>query len=297
MTILTTPKDRFVNLPGYIFEPHFIEVDSGLKMHYIDEGQKDGEVVLLLHGEPSWSYLYRKMIPGFVEGGYRVIVPDLIGFGKSDKIAEIEAYTYKGHVEWMKTFIEQLDLKGINLFCQDWGGLIGLRCAAEQEDRFARIVAANTGLPNGKGTPSEAFTNWQQFSKTVPEMPIGAIIKNATVNPLTKEEVAAYDAPYPDENYKACARIFPSLVPTSEDDPAIPDNLKAWEVLAQWTKPFLTLFSDSDPITKGGERIFQKYIPGCKGQAHEIMVGGGHFLQEDVGPELTQKMITFIEST
>jgi len=297
MTILTTPKDRFANLPGYAFDEHYVEIEDGLKMHYVDEGPRDGQVVLCLHGEPSWSYLYRKMIPVFVEGGFRIIAPDLIGFGKSDKIKEIDAYSYKIHVEWMKTFIEKLDLTGINLFCQDWGGLIGLRCAAEQEDRFARIVTSNTGLPNGKGTPSEAFTNWQTFSKTVPEMPIGAIIKNAVVNKLTKEEIAAYDAPYPDESYKACARIFPSLVPTSEDDPAVPDNLKAWAVLAKSNKPFLTLFSDSDPITKGGEKIFQKYIPGCTGQPHEIMKGGGHFLQEDVGPELAKKMMAFIETT
>lgn len=297
MTILTTPLERFDNLPGYAFDPHYVEVSEGLKMHYVDEGPRDGKVVLCLHGEPSWSYLYRKMIPVFAAGGYRVIAPDLIGFGKSDKIAEIDAYSYKIHVEWMKTFIEKLDLTGINLFCQDWGGLIGLRCAAEQESRFTRIVASNTGLPNGKGTPSEAFTNWQNFSKTVPEMPIGPIIKNAALTKLTPEEVAAYDAPYPDESYKACARIFPSLVPTSEDDPAIPDNLKAWGVLSKSNKPFLTLFSDSDPITKGGERIFQKYIPGCAGQPHEIMKGGGHFLQEDVGPELAEKMMAFIAST
>jgi len=297
MTILTTPAERFDNLSGYSFNPNFIEIEDGLKMHYVDEGARDGSVILCLHGEPSWSYLYRKMIPVFVGAGYRVIAPDLIGFGKSDKIAEIEAYSYKGHVEWMKTFIEKLDLKEINLFCQDWGGLIGLRCAAEQSDRFDRIVAANTGLPNGQGTPPEAFTQWQQFSKSVPELPIGPIIKNAVVNPLSKEEIAAYDAPYPDETYKACARIFPSLVPTTMDDPAIPDNVKAWEVFTQWEKPFLTLFSDTDPITKGGERIFQKYIPGCANQPHEIMVGGGHFLQEDVGPELAQKMIAFIEAS
>jgi haloalkane dehalogenase len=297
MTILSTPAERFTNLPGYEFSANYIEIGYGLKMHYVDEGPKDGEVVLCLHGEPSWSYLYRKMIPVFAKAGYRVIAPDLIGFGKSDKIAEMDAYSYKNHVEWMKSFIEKLDLKGINLFCQDWGGLIGLRCAAEQSNRFARIVAANTGLPNGKGTPPEAFTKWQQFAQTVPEMPIGGVIKNSVVNPLSKEEIAAYDAPYPDESYKACARVFPSLVPTSTDDPAIPDNLKAWEVLSQWKKPFLTLFSDADPITKGGERIFQKYIPGCTGQAHEIMVGGGHFLQEDVGPELAQKMIAFIKGS
>ncbi len=297
MTILTTPADRFENLPGYVFEAHFVEVAEGLQMHYVDEGPKNGQVVLCLHGEPSWSYLYRKMIPVFVTAGYRVIAPDLIGFGKSDKFAEMDAYSYKGHVEWMKTFIEKLDLQGINLFCQDWGGLIGLRCVAEQSDRFDRVVAANTILPTGQGKPSEAFTQWQQYAKTVPEMRIGAIIQRSTVNPLSDEEIAAYDAPFPDESYKACARIFPSLVPTSPADPAVPDNLAAWQVLSKLTKPFLTLFSDSDPIMKGLESIFKKHIPGCKGQPHEIMVGGGHFLQEDVGTKLAQKIIAFIEST
>jgi haloalkane dehalogenase len=237
------------------------------------------------------------MIPVFVEAGYRCIAPDLIGFGKSDKIQEIEYYTYKAHVEWVKTFVQEVGLTDINLFCQDWGGLIGLRCAAEMPSKFNRIAAANTGLPNGKGKPSEAFLQWQQFSKTVPEMPIGPIIQNATVRKLSTEEVAAYNAPFPEERYKACARIFPSLVPTSSDDPAVPDNIKAWEVLSNWKKPFLTLFSDSDPITKGGESIFHKYIPGCEGQSHEIIKDAGHFLQEDKGSEIAEKMINFIKNT
>jgi haloalkane dehalogenase len=297
MEFLTTPSNRFENLPDYNFEANYLAVGDGLQMHYLDEGPKDGTVVLCLHGEPSWSYLYRKMIPVFTAANYRVIAPDLIGFGKSSKPTKTSDYTYLKHVNWVKTLIETLDLTGINLFCQDWGGLIGLRILAEESHRFDRAVAANTGLPTGEHGATEAFLNWQKFSQTVETFPVGIMIQRATVSTLTDAEVAAYDAPFPDESYKAGARIFPALVPTTANDPETINNKKAWAKLMQLDKPFLTLFSDSDPITKGGEKVLQKLIPGTKGQKHTIIEAGGHFLQDDKGAEIAQLMIKFMQMT
>ena len=293
MDVLRTPDERFDNLPGYGFEPHYIDVD-GLRMHYVDEGPRDAAPVLLLHGEPSWSYLYRKMIPVIVEAGSRAVAPDFIGFGRSDKPANREDYTYQAYVDWTASLIEQLDLRDITLFAQDWGGLIGLRIAAEQPDRFARIVAANTMLPTGDQPPGEAFLRWQKFSQTAPSFDVGRLIQGATVTTLPDDVVAAYDAPFPDDTYKAAARQFPVLVPTSPDDPAAPANRRAWEVLEQWEKPFLTAFSDSDPIMRGGERVFQSRVPGTKGQPHTTITGAGHFLQEDKGEELARVVADFI---
>jgi len=297
MKFLTTPDSRFNDLPGYPFLPNYIEVGDGMQMHYVKEGKGEKGLILCLHGEPSWSYLYRKMIPVFVKAGYQVIAPDLIGFGKSSKPTETSDYTYQKHVDWMKEFIEKLDLKEINLFCQDWGGLIGLRILAEEPDRFSRAVVGNSGLPTGERGASEAFMKWQKFSQIVDVFPIGPMIQRSTVSEMSDAEVAAYDAPFPDETYKAGARIFPALVPTTSDDPESSNNKKAWEALMQMDKPFLTLFSDSDPITKGGEKVLQKLIPGAKGQAHAIIEGGGHFLQEDKGEEIAKLMVEFIEST
>ena len=293
MDVLRTPDERFDNLPGYSFEPHYVDVD-GLRMHYVDEGPRDAAPVLLLHGEPSWSYLYRKMIPVIVEAGNRAIAPDLIGFGRSDKLANREDYSYQAYVDWTTSLIEQLDLRDITLVAQDWGGLIGLRIAAEHPDRFARIVAANTMLPTGDQPPGEAFLRWQKFSQTAPEFDVGRILQGATVTTLPDAVVAAYDAPFPDDTYKAAARQFPVLVPTSPDDPAAPANRRAWEVLEQWEKPFLTAFSDSDPITGGGDRIFQSRVPGTNGQPHTTITGAGHFLQEDKGEELARVVAEFI---
>ena len=296
MEALRTPDDRFAGLPGYDFEPHYVEVD-GLRMHYVDEGPRDAAPVLLLHGEPSWSYLYRKMIPIISAAGHRAVAPDIIGFGRSDKPVNRDDYTYQRHVDWMTAFAEQLDLQDITLFCQDWGGLIGLRIAAEHPDRFARIVAANTMLPTGDTPPGEAFLRWQKFSQTSPVFEIGRLIQGATVSTLPDDVVAAYDAPFPDDRYKAGARQFPALVPTAPDDPAAPANRKAWEVFEAWEKPFLTAFSDSDPITGGGDRVFQARVPGTKGQPHTTIVGGGHFLQEDKGEELGRIVVDFIAAT
>ena len=296
MDILRTPEERFAQLPDYPFAPHYFSTRDGLQIHYVDEGSHLDEVVLMLHGEPSWSYLYRHMISMVSAAGYRVIAPDLIGFGKSDKPAAREDYTYQKHVDWIEEWLLDLDLQNITLFCQDWGGLIGLRMVGMHPDRFARVIAANTFLPNGKGKMPAAFEQWKNFSQTVPVFPIGKILQNATVSKLSDEVVAAYDAPFPDESFKAGARVFPALVPASADDPAIPANLKAWEVLMQWNKPFLTAFSDQDPITKGADAIFHKFIPGTKGQNHTTIEQGGHFLQEDQSSKLSQVILDFIQS-
>jgi haloalkane dehalogenase len=293
MEILRTPEERFSDLPGYSFEPHYVEVD-GLRIHYVDEGPRDAEPVLMMHGEPSWSYLYRKMIPVITAAGYRAIAPDLVGFGRSDKPARREDYTYQRHVDWMRGFLEALDLKGITLVGQDWGGLIGLRLAAEHEERFARIVAANTGLPTGDITMGEAFLRWQRYSQSVPVFHAGGIVKGGCVSELSAEVIAAYDAPFPDDSYKAGARQFPLLVPTTPDDPAAAPNRKAWEVLARWEKPFLTAFSDSDPVTRGADRLFRQVIPGAKDQLHTTIAGAGHFLQEDKGEELARVVVDFM---
>lgn len=301
MKALRTPDDRFQNLPGYAFAPHYVEVPAGdgstLRMHYVDEGSRDGKIVLLLHGEPSWSFLYRKMIPGIVAAGHRAIAPDLIGFGRSDKPAEQSDYTFHRHIDWLTSFAVQMDLRDVTFFGQDWGAVLGLRVAAENEERFARIVIGNGGLPTGDRPPNEAFLRWQKFSQTSPKFNIGQIIQSSTVTTLPDDVVEAYDAPFPDDSYKSGARIFPSLVPTTPDDPAAPANRRAWEILQKWEKPFLTAFSDSDPVTKGGEFVMQKRIPGAQGQPHVMLKGGGHFLQEDVGEALARIVVDFIART
>jgi haloalkane dehalogenase len=296
MNVLRTPDDRFKDLPGYAFEPHYADV-SGMRMHYIDEGPRDAEVVLMLHGEPSWAYLYRKMIPVFVDAGYRAVVPDMFGFGRSDKPSSQDDYTYQFHVDTVNALVEQLDRRRITLICQDWGGLIGLRIAAEHEDRFSRIVAANTFLPTGDLPPGEAFLRWQQFSQTSPVFDIGRVISNGTTSDLSDEIIAAYNAPFPDDTYKAGARKFPALVPTRPDDPASEPNREAWKVLERWEKPFLTAFGDSDPITRNADRLFQARVPGTKGQPHTTIAGGGHFIQEDRGEELARVAVDFMKRT
>lgn len=298
MKILRTPDSRFANLPDYNFDPHYLMVDdsedSELRVHYIDEGPRDADPVLLLHGEPSWCYLYRKMIPILTAAGHRVIAPDLPGFGRSDKPASRTDYTYQRHVNWMQSVLDQLDLNNITLFCQDWGGLIGLRLVAENPDRFARVAAGNTMLPTGDHDLGEGFRKWQQFSQETPQFHVGGTIKSGTVTELSQAVIDAYNAPFPDESYKEGARQFPLLVPSTPDDPASENNRAAWIELSKWTKPFITLFSDSDPVTAGGDRIMQKLIPGTKGQAHTIIANGGHFLQEDQGEKVAKLLVQFI---
>ncbi len=296
MEVLRTPDERFAHPPAYSFGPHYLDLD-GVRMHYVDDGPRDAAPVLMLHGEPSWSYLYRKMIPIITQAGQRAVAPDFIGFGRSDKPAHIEDYSYQAHVDWTRALIEQLDLHGITLVCQDWGGLIGLRLAAEHPERFARIVAANTFLPTGDTPPGEAFLRWQAYATTVPELPVGNIVRGGCRTELPPEVIAAYEAPFPEERYKAGARAFPALVPTRPDDPASEANRRAWEVLRRWDKPFLTAFSDQDPITRGGDEAFQAAVPGAKGQPHTTINGAGHFLQEDRGEELARAVVDFITAT
>jgi haloalkane dehalogenase len=288
-----TPDSRFEGLPDYDFVPHYVDID-GMRMHYVDEGPSDGEVILLLHGEPSWSYLYRHMIPPLRDAGYRVIAPDLIGFGKSDKPTRKSDYSYAGHVGWMTEFIEALDLWGINLFCQDWGSLIGLRVAAENEERFARIALGNGALPTGDQAVPKAFKIWRAVALYSPWFPIGRILQTGTVEELSAAEVAAYDAPFPSARYKAGARAFPKLVPITPDDPARDANRAAWDVFRRWTKPFLTTFSNRDPIMRGGEKVWQDSVPGAQGQEHVMIRNAGHFLQDDKGQELAEVLIRFI---
>lgn len=296
MKSLRTPDNRFDNLPDYDFTPNYVGID-GMRMHYVDEGPKDAEPILLMHGEPSWSYLYRHMIPPITAAGYRAIAPDLIGFGKSDKPTRQEDYSYASHVAWIRQFIEQLDLNGITLVCQDWGSLIGLRVAAENEQRFARIVLGNGGMPTGDQEMPKAFLVWRAFAQYSPWFPIGRIIQSGTVTQLADDVVAAYDAPFPNSDYKAGARAFPKLVPARPDDPASPANREAWDIFRSWHKPFLTSFSNRDPITRGGEKRWQIEVPGAAGQAHTKIRNAGHFLQEDKGPEFAQVVIDMINAT
>jgi haloalkane dehalogenase len=301
MKVLRTPEERFGNLPGYPFSPHYVEIADGgggnLRVHYVEEGPREAAPVLLMHGEPSWSYLYRKMIPLIAEAGNRVIAPDLVGFGRSDKPADRNDYTYQRHVDWMQEVINKLALNRITLVCQDWGGLIGLRLVAAAPQRFDRVVVANTGLPTGDQKMSDAFLEWQRFSRETPEFSVGTIVSNGCHQPLSQAIIAAYDAPFPDDTYKEGARIFPSLVPTAPDDPAAPANREAWKVLQGFPKPFLTAFSDQDPITRGGDKVFQKLIPGAKNQPHTTIQGGGHFLQEDCGEVLASVVCDFTKTT
>lgn len=298
MQFKRTADTQFENLPGYSFEANYQLIADGqggeLRVHYVDEGPKDGQVVLLMHGEPSWSYLYRKMIPGLVAAGYRVLAPDLIGFGRSDKPTERDDYTYQAHVNWMTDWLNALDLNNTVLFCQDWGGLIGLRLVSGEPNRFAGVVAANTMLPTGDVPAGDAFSAWQHYSQATDNFDVGGIIGRSVVTELSPEIVAAYNAPYPDDSYKAGARKFPLLVPTTPEDPAAEPNREAWKILASSGIPFLTAFSDQDPITKGGERVFQKLLPGCEGQNHVTTQHAGHFLQEDKGKELAEIIVGFI---
>jgi len=296
MDALRTPDERFAGLPGYPFAPRYVEV-GGLRVHYLDEGPPTAAPVLCLHGEPSWSYLYRKMIPVLVAAGHRVVAPDLVGFGRSDKPVRREDYTYQRHVDWMRDVLEALDLRAVTLVCQDWGGLIGLRLAAEHTDRFARIVAANTFLPTGDIPAGPAFLAWKEYSQTTPDFHVGGIVRGGCAGDLPAEVVAAYDAPFPDDRYQAGARQFPVLVPVTPDDPAAAANRRAWDVLRRWQKPFLTAFSDQDPITRGADRFFQDAVPGARGQPHTTIAGGGHFLQEDRGEELARVVVDFIART
>lgn len=296
--VLRTPDDRFSDLAGYDFAPNYVDID-GYRVHYLDEGPAGGEVVLMLHGEPTWSYLYRKMIPVITAAGFRAIVPDLIGFGRSDKPVDMEVHSYAFHVETQSRLLEALDLENITFVGQDWGGLIGLRVVAENEARFARVAIANTGLPAPTGDEppmTEAFMAWKAANQRMidrGDMEVGRMVAGNVGDPAL---VAAYDAPFPDASYKAGPLIMPQLVPITADYPGAAENRAAWEVFSRWDKPFLTSFSDGDPITRGGERVFQRRIPGAAEQNHSIIEGAGHFLQEQKGEEWAQLIVEFIEA-
>ena len=295
MDVLRTPDDRFAALAGYPFQPHYLDVD-GLRVHYLDEGERDGAVVLLLHGEPSWSYLYRTMIPPLAEEGYRVIAPDMVGFGRSDKPTSVSDHTYARHVAWTRAVLEQLDLSQITLVCQDWGGLIGLRLVAEEGDRFANVVAANTGLPTGDHPMPDVWWRFRNWVEAAEELPISFLVNSGCVTDLSPDVLAAYDAPFPDEAYKAGPRAMPQILPTAPDDPAAAANRAAWEVLGRWDKPFLCAFSDSDPITHAAGPLFVETVPGAQRLEHPTIAGAGHFLQEDAGPALAQTVISFLRN-
>lgn len=294
MTVLRTPDTRFVDLEGYDFAPRYTDIADAalgtLRVHYLDEGPRDGPCILMMHGEPSWSYLYRKMIPPLVAAGARVLAPDLVGFGRSDKPAAVSDYTYQRHVDWMTAWLNAVGPHDVTLFCQDWGGLIGLRLVAADPDRFRAVVASNTFLPTGDRAPSEAFMAWKKFSQEVPVFPAGNIVLGATARGISDAARAAYDAPFPDESFKAGARAFPLIVPLTADDAGVAENLAAWKILETWEKPFLTLFGDSDPITAGVDKVMQQRIPGTRGLPHRIIENAGHFIQEDAGETLAAEI-------
>ena len=294
METLRTPDSRFANLEGYPFEPHYLDVSASdtepLRMHYVDEGPKDGAPVVLLHGEPTWSYLYRSMIPPLAAAGHRVLAPDLIGFGRSDKPTRPEDYTYLRHVEWATSWLTTLDLRDITVVVQDWGSLIGLRVAAEQSDRFAKLFIANGFLPTGDRPTSPGFRIWRAFAKYSPWLTAGRLVDAGTVHKISAAVRAGYDAPFPDKRYQAGVRAFPQLVPTSPDDPAAPANRAAWEALGRWEKPALCVFGTHDRIVGMADRPLIRLIPGAAGQPH-ARIRAGHFIQEDAGPELAQRLL------
>ena len=298
MKTLRTPDSCFSALPGFPFAPRYVEIPSGdggtLRMGYVDEGPAHAPPVLMLHGEPTWSFLYRKMIPVVAGAGLRAVAPDLVGFGRSDKPARREDYTYRSHLGWLGSFLDAVGLEHINLVCHDWGGILALRLVAAHPERFARVVATNTALPTGDRSPSEAFFAWQRFSQETPDFSAGAVAQRFSVRPLAPEVAAAYDAPFPDESYKAGARQFPVLVPTTPDDPETPANRDAWAALSRFDRPFLTVFGDKDPMMAGVERVFQKKVPGAAGQPHRILHDAGHLVQEDAGDELAQIVASFV---
>lgn len=298
MRTLRTPDECFADLPDFDHEARYGEVPDGdggtLRMSYVEAGPADGEPVLLLHGEPSWSYLYRTVIPPLVDAGLRAVAVDLVGFGRSDKPAEIADHSYARHVEWVRALVfDVLELDGVTMVGQDWGGLIGLRLVAEHPDRFARVVAANTGLPTGDQAMPAVWHRFKEAVRTAETLDVGRAVQNGCVKPMPDEIRAGYDAPYPDESFKAGPRALPGLVPITQDDPATEANRAAWVALSQWRKPFLVAFSDSDPITGPMAPVLAEIVPGAHGIQHPTITGAGHYLQEDAGETLGREIARF----
>jgi haloalkane dehalogenase len=299
MRLRRTPDERFAGLADFDYQPRYADVpdpDGGtLRMAYVRHGPDDGPVVLLLHGEPSWSYLYRTMIPVLADAGLCVIAPDLVGFGRSDKPADILDHSYARHVEWVRALVfDALDLRGVTMVGQDWGGLIGLRLVAEHQDRFRAVIAANTGLPTGDVNMPEVWWKFRRAVEKAEILDVGRLVANGCRTRMTKEVRAAYDAPFPDESFKAGPRAMPTLMPTSPDDPASDANRAAWQVLRRSDVPFLVAFSDSDPITAPMAPVLRAAIPGAMGRKHPTITRAGHFLQEDAGPELAAVITGFL---
>ncbi|HSY15733.1 MAG TPA: haloalkane dehalogenase [Jatrophihabitantaceae bacterium] len=302
METLHTPDARFAGLADFPYQPHYADVPTPdgdtVRMAWVEDGPAGGEPVLLLHGEPSWSYLYRTMMPVLAAAGLRAIAPDLVGFGRSDKPARQEDHSYARHVEWVRALaFDVLDLRGVTVVGQDWGGLIGLRLAAEHPDRFARIVAANTGLPTGDHPMPPIWWAFREAMQNAPTVDVGRFVQSGCRRPMTDATRAAYDAPFPDDSYCAGPRAMPGLVPTTPDDPATEANRAAWATLSASPTPALIAFSDSDPITGPMAAILRQVLPGAQGREHPVIVDAGHFLQEDAGPELASCVVDFIADT
>ena len=296
MRCIRTPEDRFAGLPGFSYQPRYADA-GGVRLAWVEAGPGDGEPVLLLHGEPSWSFLYRTVMAVLADAGLRAIAVDLAGFGRSDKPAAVSDHSYARHVEWIRALaFDRLDLHGVTLVGQDWGGLIGLRLAAEHPGRFARIVAANTGLPTGDQPMPDVWLRFRELVHTAPSLSVSRLVQSGCQTTLSAPVLAAYDAPFPDETYMAGVRAMPGLVPTRPDDPASDANRAAWRQLSAWDKPFLVAFSDRDPITAAMAPVLQRAVPGTAGIEHPVIAGAGHFLQEDEGERFGAIIASFIRS-
>ncbi|HJP80263.1 MAG TPA: haloalkane dehalogenase [Pseudonocardiaceae bacterium] len=302
MRVLRTPDERFLDVPDFDYQPHYVEVpdpDGGaaVRMAYVQDGPADGPVVLLLHGEPSWSFLYRWVMPVLAGAGLRAIAPDLVGFGRSDKPVSVADHTYARHVRWVGALVDQLGLHAVTLVGQDWGGLIGLRLVAEQPHRFAAVVAANTGLPTGDTAMPEVWWRFRRAVENASTLDIGRLVQSGCRTTLAPPALAAYNAPFPDESFKAGPRAMPGLVPTRPDDPASNANRAAWHRLTRSTMPFMVAFSDGDPITSAMAPILRRAMPGAAGQSHPVITGAGHFLQEDAGSILGREIAEFVHAS
>ena len=296
MRVVRTPEDRFADVPDFAYVPRYADV-GGLRVAYVEAGPSDGEPVLLLHGEPSWSFLYRTVMAVLADAGLRAIAADLIGFGRSDKPVDIGDHSYGRHVEWIRAFaFDQLGLNGVTLVGQDWGGLIGLRLVAEHPDRFTRVVAANTGLPTGDQPMPGIWLKFREVVQTAPTLSVSRLVQSGCQTRLPDAVLAAYDAPFPDASFMAGVRAMPGLVPTSPDDPASAANRAAWQQLSAWDKPFLVAFSDRDPITGAMAPVLQAAVPGAAGLEHPVIAGAGHFLQEDAGEQLGTVIADFVRA-